>query len=256
VGAIPSFQAVGTPNTALNVAGGSQGHILVQTALDTTEFVAAGAAQTVLISNGVGLTPGFAEYKPVNIAGGLIGYLPVQSAVNTTTFIAPGSSGQVLTSNGPGVLPFYSTPIFNTTGTFIPTLVSDLSGPSPSYVAQFGRWIKVGRSVMMNIFIQTNNSLQGVTLSTYYVTNLPDYTTMGATPYQNTYNRPTGTVFFKNWTSYSSYNTIETVPMFSDNGPVAIRFYRQGSNLLQAEFVEDQFKDRTLEITMSWITTS
>lgn len=220
VGAIPSFQAVGTPNTALNVAGGSQGHILVQTALDTTEFVAAGAAQTVLISNGVGLTPGFAEYKPVNIAGGLIGYLPVQNAVNTTTFIAPGTSGQYLKSNGPGALPTYQSAVrYISSGTFTPTL--QIGGVvQTSYVTQEGSYIIMGESnisqtriCQLNFRMTFTGSLSAAT-GPLYIKDIPNpcwpqYGVTGSvttTGFFNVANQPwctpvletTGTVFLYN----------------------------------------------------------
>lgn len=95
----------GTASKATYIAGGTTGSIPYQTASDTTAFLAVGANNYVLTSNGTGIqwsaipTPA----KATNIAGGSAGSVPYQTASDTTAFLPIGTSGKVLQSTGSAV---------------------------------------------------------------------------------------------------------------------------------------------------------
>lgn len=103
---LPSWvnQSTLTAGKATDVAGGTAGALLYQSAPDDTGFISIGAANTYLISNGTspvwtagsGLTIG----KAVDIAFGTAGDLLYQSAANDTAFLGIGTAGTVLVSSG------------------------------------------------------------------------------------------------------------------------------------------------------------
>lgn len=92
---------------ASNLSGGAAGSIPFQSGDSDTNFIAAGAAGTVLSSTGGG-PPAWVntiEYSlSSNIAnkiyGGSAGQLVYQSSVSNTGFVPVGTAGQVLVSNG------------------------------------------------------------------------------------------------------------------------------------------------------------
>lgn len=94
----------GTASSATNVAGGSAGSILYQSAAGLTAFTSVGTAGQVLLSNGSGApTWGTnASGTADNLAGGGAGRIPYQSAAGVTAFTAAGTLGQFLTSGGTG----------------------------------------------------------------------------------------------------------------------------------------------------------
>ena len=107
--------------TATNIAGGSNGTVPYQSAVNTTQMLAAGTSGQSLLSGGVGAptwgTPALATAATsattattsTNLAGGAASQIPYQTGSGATSFIANGTSGQVLTSNGASV-PTWSTP--------------------------------------------------------------------------------------------------------------------------------------------------
>ena len=123
--------------TAINVAGGSTGTVLFQSASTTTSFTNAGNDNDILVSRGANaLGPRFvsttsifvgyantalnvvsslASNTATNIAGGTVNQVPYQSGAGTTNFFGPGTTGQILISNGttPGG------PLFVNTNTFV-----------------------------------------------------------------------------------------------------------------------------------------
>jgi len=90
---------------AVNLIGGIPWALPYQSAANTTLFIAPGAADTVLTSNGTSLSwqpsPTSARANTAtNIANGGPGQLLYQSAPGVTAFAATGTIGQILLSNG------------------------------------------------------------------------------------------------------------------------------------------------------------
>jgi hypothetical protein len=100
----------GSISTATNLAGGTAGSIVYQSAAGRTSFIGIGPNGSVLFSNGstasyittgslvVGAADSAASSR--NITGGALGAIPYQTAANVTGFISIGSSGALLQSNG------------------------------------------------------------------------------------------------------------------------------------------------------------
>jgi hypothetical protein len=123
--------------TAINVAGGSTGTVLFQSATTTTSFTNAGNDSDILVSRGVNpLGPRFvsttsifvgyantalnvvsalASNTATNIAGGGVNQVPYQATTGTTQFFGPGTAGQILISNGTTA----GGPTFVNTNTFV-----------------------------------------------------------------------------------------------------------------------------------------
>lgn len=98
---------VGVASNSINIIGGAQGSIPIQSAAGTTTFIPIGGAGTILQSNGTtatwqavsGLSAGSAT-TATNLAGGTAGQVPYQTAAGLTSFYGPGTAGQLLQSNG------------------------------------------------------------------------------------------------------------------------------------------------------------
>ena len=128
----PTFQAIGTPAAATNLAGGSIGLVPYQTGVSTTGFITPAAGGTVLTSNGAASQPTFQAIgtpaTATNLAGGSIGLVPYQTGVSTTGFISPGTAGRVLTSTGAATQPTFQTPA-------TPSTATNLAGGSAGLIA-------------------------------------------------------------------------------------------------------------------------
>ena len=102
--------AGGTTRGALdvNLAGGTAGQLVYQSAANTTAFAGPGTAGQILVSAGTSAptytnTSSIYVNSSVNaqtLFGGTAGQLVYQSAANTTAFAGPGTAGQILLSNG------------------------------------------------------------------------------------------------------------------------------------------------------------
>jgi hypothetical protein len=97
----------GESSTSTNLAGGTTGAIVYQSAPGVTDFIGLGTTGTILVSNGTTAT--FQPASTVvsglsvtatNIAAGALGSIPYQIGAGQTRFIAIGSAGSVLVSNG------------------------------------------------------------------------------------------------------------------------------------------------------------
>jgi hypothetical protein len=120
VGAVTAPSFSGTSATATNLAGGSAGTVPYQSAINTTQMLAAGTSGQSLLSSGAGAptwgTPALATAATTattatnatnattstNLAGGSNGTIPYQSASGTTQMLAAGSNGLFLQSSGAG----------------------------------------------------------------------------------------------------------------------------------------------------------
>ena len=96
----------GSSTTATNIANGTTGQVVFQTAAGATGFAGPGTAGQLLVSAGTTSTgPVFTNTATIavgfatNIIGGAGGSVAYQSAGNTTGFVS-GTSGQVLQFNG------------------------------------------------------------------------------------------------------------------------------------------------------------
>jgi hypothetical protein len=109
----------GGSSTATNVAGGTTGQILYQSAAGTTNFAGPGTAGQILVSQGASaagplytntssIYVGYSAYSQ-NVFGGTSGNLVYQSAANTTAFVPTGASGTLLTGNTGAAPSFVST---------------------------------------------------------------------------------------------------------------------------------------------------
>lgn len=94
----------GNALSATNLAGGSAGAVLYQSAANTTAFNTPGSSGQVLISGGAAAPTWINQSAlTINQASNLAGAqwsMPYQSALNTTSMLASGTAGFVLTSNG------------------------------------------------------------------------------------------------------------------------------------------------------------
>jgi hypothetical protein len=94
----------GNALSATNLAGGSAGAVLYQSAANTTAFNTPGSSGQVLISGGAAAPTWINQSAlTINQAANLAGAqwsMPYQSALNTTSMLASGTAGFVLTSNG------------------------------------------------------------------------------------------------------------------------------------------------------------
>jgi hypothetical protein len=97
----------GATNTSTNLAGGTTGAIVYQSAPGTTDFIGIGSSGTILVSNGTTATwqPATAvvagtSLTATNIAAGALGSIPYQLSAGRTAFIGIGPTGSVLYSDG------------------------------------------------------------------------------------------------------------------------------------------------------------
>lgn len=98
----------GTITTASNIALGTAGQLIYQTAAGLTGFAGPGTAGQILLSNGTS-GPVYTNTASIyvnssvyaeEIRGGTVGQLLFQSAANTTNYAGPGTAGQLLVSQG------------------------------------------------------------------------------------------------------------------------------------------------------------
>lgn len=101
--------AAGAATTATNIAGGSSGQLVYQSAPGITGFVGPGNAGQFLQSRGAGLAPQYVNTGNMyvgnavfadNLKGGNTGFIPYQTAPDSTQFINIGTSGSLLQSDG------------------------------------------------------------------------------------------------------------------------------------------------------------
>jgi hypothetical protein len=88
---------------ANDIAGGSSGQLLYQSASGVTSKLETGDAGYILQSQGTSAPQWVAPSSSTtagNIGGGLAGSIPYQTAVDTTTMLAAGTNGQILQTNG------------------------------------------------------------------------------------------------------------------------------------------------------------
>jgi hypothetical protein len=126
-----------TIGTAVNIAGGSTGTVLFQSASSSTAFTNVGDENDIFVSKGVNaLGPRFVNTNSVivgyantafnavaslgattatNLAGGTINQIPYQVNSNITGFFGAGTAGQLLISNGLTA----GGPLFVNTNTFV-----------------------------------------------------------------------------------------------------------------------------------------
>ena len=97
----------GATNTSTNLAGGTTGAIVYQSAPGVTDFIGIGSTGTILVSNGTTATWASASavvagtsVTATNITGGALGSIPYQISSGQTRFIGIGPAGHVLYSNG------------------------------------------------------------------------------------------------------------------------------------------------------------
>lgn len=119
--------AGGTTRGAIdaNLAGGTAGQLVYQSAADTTAFAGPGSAGNVLTSNGTSapsyvtttslyvgraLVADTVTGPAANLAGGILGQIPYQLGPNSTAFIGTGTNGSLLQMGA-------NTATFVTTGT-------------------------------------------------------------------------------------------------------------------------------------------
>ena len=108
-GTIYGFASVvGTITTASNIAGGTAGQLVYQSAANVTSFAGPGTAGQLLVSQGTS-APTYTTTSSIyvgrsdlayNLAAGATGSIPYQNAINSTTFLPIGANGSVLMSNG------------------------------------------------------------------------------------------------------------------------------------------------------------
>jgi len=91
VNGVVNANVTGIATTATNIANGSTGQFVYQTAPGSTGFVNTSAMQV-----GYATTASYSA----NVLGGAVGSLVYQSSANTTGMLAIGTNGYVLTSNG------------------------------------------------------------------------------------------------------------------------------------------------------------
>jgi hypothetical protein len=123
----------GTSSKADNIAGGTAGQLVYQSAIDTTGFVGPGTAGQILVSGGTSipvytstgsiyvgnaavaniLNAGNTSTQQVgyaaNVLAGSAGQIAYQSAANTTAFVSSGTTGQFLQATTNGAPTFTST---------------------------------------------------------------------------------------------------------------------------------------------------
>lgn len=125
----------GSITTATNLAGGTAGQLVYQTAPGVTSFYGPGTAGQLLLSNGTS-GPVYTNTASIhvgrasladnantattstNLLAGTAGQVPYQTAPNVTSFFGPGTAGNVLVSNGT------SAPTYNNTLTLVGTTTS------------------------------------------------------------------------------------------------------------------------------------
>jgi hypothetical protein len=104
----------GVSTTATNIAGGTAGQLVYQSAPGITGFAGPGTSGQLLVSAGAG-APVYTTTSTIqvgysaNILAGTAGQLHYQSAANTTGFVGPGTSGQFLQSAGAASPTYVST---------------------------------------------------------------------------------------------------------------------------------------------------
>ena len=119
----------GTKGAAnINIAGGSTGQILYQSAANETGFIGPGSAGQILVSAGSAIpvytsTSSIFVGSAANILAGTSGQLVYQSNANTTGFVSTGTTGQLLMSNGTNA-PAYQSTLTVTGGTVNVTSVT------------------------------------------------------------------------------------------------------------------------------------
>lgn len=107
--------AGGTTRGALdvNLAGGTAGQLVYQSAADTTSFAGPGTAGQILVSAGTS-APTYTNTSSIyinravladNDVGGAAGSLRYQSAANVSTFLSIGTAGQILRVNSGATAP-------------------------------------------------------------------------------------------------------------------------------------------------------
>ena len=121
---------VGNSTSATNIANGSAGQLIFQSASGVTGFVGPGTADQILVSAGststgplyvntAAIQVGFAT----NVLGGAAGQLPYQSASGATAFLSLATTGQVLTAGA-------SAPTYVSTATLRVGYATNVSGGS------------------------------------------------------------------------------------------------------------------------------
>jgi hypothetical protein len=113
------------------VAGGAQGGIPFQTSAGKTDFIAIGAAGTILQSNGTTATwystGSLITGAAVNIDKGTAGQIPFQESAGVTRFISPGITNSILQIGASG------------TATFVSSSSVVVGGAVTAYTATFAR---------------------------------------------------------------------------------------------------------------------
>jgi len=113
-GVIQANTFLGTATTATNIAAGTAGQLIYQSAPGVTAFAGPGSAGQVLTSNGTG-APTYVATSTLyvfratvadsaagssaqanNLNGGALGQIPYQVASDTTAFIGTGTNGSIL----------------------------------------------------------------------------------------------------------------------------------------------------------------
>ena len=97
----------GQSSTSTNLAGGTTGALVYQSAPGVTSFIGIGTSGTILVSNGTTATwqssaavVAGTSLTATNIAAGALGSIPYQISSGQTRFIGIGPAGSVLYSNG------------------------------------------------------------------------------------------------------------------------------------------------------------
>jgi hypothetical protein len=178
--------AVASATTATNVAGGTTGSLLYQSAASTTAKLTLGTSGYILTAGSTApqyvaqstLSVGSASTATTstNIANGVAGAIPYQSDVSTTGFTAAGTSGQVLTSAGTGT-PTWTTPTSyatvtddtTTNGTRYPLFANQTSG---NLSTEYTSSTKLQYNPNTGVFTATGFSGSGASLTSLTAGNL------------------------------------------------------------------------------------
>lgn len=216
----------GTITTASNLAGGTAGQIVYQSAPGVTAYHGPGTAGQILVSNGTS-GPSYTNTSSIyvnssvfteEIRGGTAGQLVYQSAANTTDFMGPGTAGQLLVSAGASA-PVYT----NTASIYVGAATSSVNlfggaGGSLPYQTAAGAttFLGIGTSgfvLTSNGSVPTWSALSGLSAGSATTASNIAGGTAGQVPYQTApgstsfYGPGTaGDVLVSNGTSAPTYN--------------------------------------------------
>ena len=177
----PQWTSLGTisASTATNIANGSAGQLVYQSAAGATSFVGPGTAGEILVSTGAS-APSYTNTGSIytaysnradNIKGGSAGQLVYNSGGDTTAFVGPGTAGQILVSAGASI------PVYTNTGSIYVgnAAVANILNAGNTATQQVGFADTAGRILPANTttqqvgFADTSGKLLAANTGTQYV---------------------------------------------------------------------------------------